>query len=65
MITQLIIDQIKEFSKNVSPEKLKTDYFIALGTLSEEELIIIRDSYVEESKINAANFDNIQIKLAI
>jgi len=59
MITQLIIDQIKEFSKNVSPEKLKTDYFIALGTLSEEELIIIRDSYVEESKINAANFDNI------
>jgi hypothetical protein len=57
----MIIQQIKDLSKGLSRRELEAKYFEELEKLPAKELVIIRDSFIEEAETCCyyPDFDNI------
>jgi len=61
MISEMIIEQIKDLSKGLSRKELEAKYFEELEKLPANELIMLRDSMIAESSATYCypDFDNI------
>jgi hypothetical protein len=61
MITSMIIEQIKDLSRGLSRKELEAKYFEELEKLPARELVIIRDSFIQETETCCyyPDFDNI------
>jgi|688.fasta_scaffold1125715_1 hypothetical protein len=61
MISNMIVEQIKDLSRGLSRRELEAKYFEELEKLPASELVIIRDSMIAESSVTYCypDFDNI------
>ena len=57
MITKHLINEIKSLSKGLSCKALEENYFKALELLDDADLVLLRDSFVEEQLVSQSGPD--------